>query len=70
MLKKICFEKFAGFRSAHCGGVYCRPCFQPISCFYYGQIRTLVAMATYSLHRLIMGKVEIGNRFFFYRNVY
>ena len=29
--------------------------------FYYGQIRTLVAMATYSLHRLIMGKVEIGN---------
>ena len=25
------------------------------------QIRTLVAMATYSLHRLIMGKVEIGN---------
>ena len=28
---------------------------------YYCQIRTLVAMATYSLHRLIMGKVEIGN---------
>ena len=29
--------------------------------FYSGQIRTLVAMATYSFHRLIMGKVEIGN---------
>ena len=32
--------------------------------FFSGQIRTLVAMATYSFHRLIMGKVEIGN---FYR---
>ena len=29
--------------------------------FYSGQIRTLVAMATYSSHRLIMGKVEICN---------
>ena len=29
--------------------------------FYFGRIRTLVAMATYSFHRLIMGKVEIGN---------
>ena len=29
--------------------------------FYSGLIRTLVAMATYSFHRLIMGKVEIGN---------
>ena len=28
--------------------------------FYSGRIRTLVAMATYSFHRL-MGKVEIGN---------
>ena len=27
--------------------------------FYSGRIRTLVAMATYSFHRLIMGKVEI-----------
>ena len=27
--------------------------------FYFGRIRTLVAMATYSSHRLIMGKVEI-----------
>ena len=26
-------------------------------------MRTLVAMATYSFHRLIMGKVEIGNFF-------
>ena len=33
-----------------------------ISCvFYSGQIRTLVAMATYSSHRLIMGKVEIDS---------
>ena len=30
-------------------------------CFYSSQIRTLVAMATYSFNRLIMGKVEIGN---------
>ena len=29
--------------------------------FYSGRIRTLVAMATYSFNRLIMGKVEIGN---------
>ena len=29
--------------------------------FYSGRIKTLVAMATYSFHRLIMGKVEIGN---------
>ena len=27
--------------------------------FCFGQIRTLVAMATYSSHRLIMGKEEI-----------
>ena len=30
-------------------------------CFYSGRIRTLVAMATYSSHRLIMGKVEIDS---------
>ena len=29
--------------------------------FYSGRIRTLVAMATYSSHRLIMGKEEIDN---------
>ena len=29
--------------------------------FYSGWKRTLVAMATYSFHGLIMGKVEIGN---------
>ena len=29
--------------------------------FYSSRIRTLVAMATYSFHRIIMGKVEIGN---------
>ena len=45
--------------------------------FYSGRIRTLVAMATYSSHRLIMGKEEIDNVFcligdiwIFYRNVY
>ena len=33
-----------------------------ISCvFYSSRIRTLVAMATYSSHRFIMGKVEIDN---------
>ena len=31
-------------------------------CFYSSQIRTLVAMATYSSHRLyIMGKVDIDS---------
>ena len=30
-------------------------------CFYFGQIRTLVAMATNSSHRLIMGKLEIDS---------
>ena len=29
--------------------------------FYSNRIRTLVAMATYSSHRLIMGKEEIDN---------
>ena len=29
--------------------------------FYSGQIKTLVAMATYCFQRLITGKVEIGN---------
>ena len=32
-------------------------------CFYSHRIRTLVAMATYSSHRLIMGKEEIDNFF-------
>ena len=31
-----------------------------ICVFYSRRIRTLVAMATLSFHRLIMGKVEIG----------
>ena len=35
-----------------------------INCvFYSGRIRTLVAMATYSSHRLIMEKEEIDNFF-------
>ena len=29
--------------------------------FLFQQIRTLVAMATYSFHGLIMGRVEIDN---------
>ena len=32
--------------------------------FYSGQIRTLVSMAAYIFHSLIMGKVEIGNFYF------
>ena len=32
--------------------------------FYSGWIRILVAMATYSFHRLIMDKVEIGNFYY------
>ena len=28
---------------------------------YFGRIRTLVAMVTYSFNRFIMGKLEIGN---------
>ena len=46
--------------------------------FCSSRIRTLVAMATFSSHRLIMGKEEIDNFFcligdiliFFYRYVY
>ena len=30
-------------------------------CFYSGRKRTLVSMAAYIFHSLIMGKVEIGN---------
>ena len=45
--------------------------------FCSGRIRTVVAMATYSSHRLMMGKEEIDHFFFlivdicffFYRNV-
>ena len=29
--------------------------------FHSSRIRTLVAIVTYSFHRLIMGKVELGN---------
>ena len=32
-------------------------------CFYSNRIRTLVAMATYSSQRVIMGKKEIDNFF-------
>ena len=33
------------------------------SSYYFGRIRTLVAIETYSSHRLIMGKEEIDNFF-------
>ena len=36
-----------------------------ICVFYSGRIRTLVAMATNCFHRLIIGKVEIGNFYCF-----
>ena len=47
-------------------------------CFYSGRIGTLIAVATYSSHRLIIGKVNIDIfsvsmgifRIYFYRNVY
>ena len=43
-------------------GIYAKDISLYISCvFYSGRIRTLVAMACYSSHRLIMGKVEIDN---------
>ena len=34
---------------------------QKVMFFYFGRIRTLVSMAAYIFHSLIMGKVEIGN---------
>ena len=43
-------------------GIHAKDISLYINCvFYSGLIRTLVAMATYSSHRLIMGKVEIDN---------
>ena len=39
-------------------------------CFYSNRIRTLVAMATYSSHRLIMGKEEIDNFFCLIGNIW
>ena len=44
-------------------GVSNKHCLLPFFHFYSGWIRTLVAMATYSSHRLIMGKVENCNFF-------
>ena len=38
-------------------------------CFCCGRIITLVAMATYSFHRLIMGKVEIDRFCSFIGNI-
>ena len=43
-------------------GIHTKDIIFYINCvFYSSHIRTLVAMATYSSHRLIMGKVEIDN---------
>ena len=40
-----------------------------INCVFYSiRIRTLVAMATYIFHRLIMGNVKINNFFFLNRD--
>ena len=45
-------------------GIHAKDISLYINCvFYSGWIRTLVAMATYSSHRLIMGKEEIDNFF-------
>ena len=45
-------------------GIHAKDISLYINCvFYSGPIRNLVAMATYSSHRLIMGKVEIDNFF-------
>ena len=60
-------------------GIHAKDISLYISCvFYSGWIRTLVAMATYSYHRLIIGKVKIDNfcqvigdiLIFFYRNIH
>ena len=32
--EKIIFNKFTGF-DLHLAGVYCKPCLQPISCFFF-----------------------------------
>ena len=43
-------------------GIHAKDISLYINCvFYSGLIRTLVAMVTYSSHRLIMGKVEIDS---------
>ena len=43
-------------------GIHAKDSSLYISCvFYSGRKRTLVAMTTYSSHRLIMGKVEIDS---------
>ena len=43
-------------------GIHAKDISLYISCvFYSGRIKTVVAMATYSSHRLIMGKVKIDN---------
>ena len=45
-------------------GIHAKDISLYINCvFYSGRIRTLVAMATYIFHRLIMGKVKIDNLF-------
>ena len=60
MLKKSSQKSIYGMKPKL--GIHAKDNSLYISCvFYSGRIRTLVAMTTYSSHRLIMGKVEIDN---------
>ena len=49
--EKIIFDKFTGFElsyiptTPHWGGVYCKPCLQPISCYELRYAGTIIADA-------------------------
>ena len=61
---KILLLRYHKGDEAETNGIHAKDISLCISCvffFYSGQIRTLVVMATYSSHRLIMGKVEIDS---------
>ena len=60
-IKKIFFsETIRGMKLKL--GIHAKDISLYIVCVFYSRrIRTLVTMATYSSHRLIMGKVEIDN---------
>ena len=52
-------------------GIHAKEISPYINCvFCFGRIRTLVAMATYIFHRLIMGKVETDNIFCLNENIW
>ena len=53
-----------------CGGYLISIAYCHFFNIYSGQIRTLVAMATYIFHRLIMGKVEINSFFCLNRDIW